>query len=66
MAERARTMLELIRSWMRSLTGQKPPASGVIIHDPASQRPHDLDDPFFDQKVQTRIAEAITNAAQKK
>ena len=51
---------------MRSLTGQKPPASGVIIHDPASQRPHDLDDPFFDQKVQTRIAEAITNAAQKK
>lgn len=52
------------------MLGRKPPAadqaSGVVLHDPAAQRPHDLDDPFFDPKVQARIAEAITNAAQKK
>jgi hypothetical protein len=39
---------------------------GVVFHDPASQRPHDLDDPFFDNKVQERIADAISSAARKK
>ena len=27
--------------------------------NPAAQRAHDLDDPFFDGKVQTRMAEVI-------
>jgi hypothetical protein len=38
----------------------------VMLHDPASKGPHDLDDPFFDQQVQVRIAKAISEAAQKK
>jgi hypothetical protein len=40
--------------------------AGVIFHDPASQKPHDLDDPFFDNKVQERIADVISSAATKK
>ncbi len=53
-------------------TGRKPsPAETpsrpeVVLHDPAAQRPHDLDDPYFDPKVQARIAEVIANATRKK
>jgi len=44
-----------------------PPSSrpGVIVHDPASSKPHDLDDPFFERKVQEQVGQAIANAAQK-
>jgi hypothetical protein len=38
----------------------------VIVHDPAAQAPHDLDDPFFDGRVQSRMADVIANAGQKK
>lgn len=38
----------------------------VIVHDPAAQGPHDLDDPFFDNRVQSRIADVIAHAGQKK
>lgn len=38
----------------------------VIVHDPAGQGPHDLDDPFFDRTVQGRVADVIANAGQKK
>jgi hypothetical protein len=34
-----------------------------LIHDPDSSRPHDLDDPFFDRKVQERVGAAIAKAA---
>jgi hypothetical protein len=34
-----------------------------MIHDPAASRPHDLDDPYFDQKVQSRIGDLIARAA---
>jgi len=40
--------------------------AGVVFHDPGSQKPHNLDDPFFDNKVQERIADVISSAAQKK
>jgi hypothetical protein len=40
--------------------------AGVVFHDPGSQKPHDLDDPFFDKRVQERIADVISSAAQKK
>ena len=39
---------------------------GVIIHDPDSAKPHDLDDPLFDRDVQKRMGAVIANAAQKK
>jgi hypothetical protein len=40
--------------------------AGVVFHDPGSLKPRNLDDPFFDNKVQERIAEVISSAAQKK
>jgi hypothetical protein len=40
--------------------------SEVILHDPASDKPHDLDDPLFDRNVQARIGAAIAKAAGKK
>jgi len=42
------------------------PAPAVIHHDPAAARPHDLDDPFFDPKVQQRVADIIARAAREK
>jgi hypothetical protein len=49
------------------MTGRDPvdePASPkVIVHDPGAERPHDLDDPFFDPKVQSRMAGVITDNA---
>jgi len=40
--------------------------AGVVFHDPESHKPHNLDDPFFDKKVQERIADVISSATQKK
>lgn len=40
---------------------QVPP---VVIHDPEAEKAHDLDDPFFDRTVQTRIADVIAHAGQ--
>lgn len=45
---------------------RSPPSSEVLLHDPAASRPHDLDDPFFDPKVQKRAANIIAAAARKK
>ena len=42
------------------------PAPEVNLHDPAASRPHDLDDPFFDPKVQKRVADIIAAAARGK
>ncbi|MEJ0075012.1 MAG: hypothetical protein WDO17_06130 [Alphaproteobacteria bacterium] len=64
-------------SWRQSLSsvfqklwslivGRRRSRPGVIIHDPDSAKPHDLDDPLFDREVQKRIGAAIANAAQKK
>jgi len=38
----------------------------VVVHDPGSQRPHDLDDPFFDPAVQSRIAGVIADSTKTK
>jgi hypothetical protein len=38
----------------------------LIVHDPDAERPHDLDDPFFDPGVQSRIAGVIASNASKK
>lgn len=57
------------RRWS-AWTGADEPATPqhpqVIVHDPAAQGPHDLDDPFFDGEVQSRIADVIASAGQKK
>jgi hypothetical protein len=62
-----------LTNWLRAiwnvLAGSKAPPSllpGVIVHDPASKDPHDLDDPFFDRDVQARIGKAIAKATEEK
>jgi hypothetical protein len=53
-----------------SVTGRKRagevPLPEVVVHDTAAIRAHNLDDPFFDDKAQSRIADMIADAAQKK
>ena len=70
MASPIHTMPQSVRSLWSVVTGHKhaahkPAKPDVLVHDPAAQRPHDLDDPFFDLKVQARIANVIAQAGQK-
>lgn len=65
------TMLQSIERFWSAATGQKHPdrevaAPDVVLHDPAGQRPHDLDDPFFEEDVQKRFADVIANSVQDK
>jgi hypothetical protein len=53
--------------WSRLTAPSAPeakPLSPVTIHDPEAQKAHDLDDPFFDRNVQSRIADVIAHASQ--
>lgn len=58
-------MANWIRNLWSSVVGKTAyeSTSDVILHDPASQGPRDLDDPFFDQEVQARIGREIARAA---
>ena len=47
-------------------SARQAPLPEVIVHDPGAERPHDLDDPFLDPKVQSRIAGVIADNAAKK
>lgn len=51
------------RIWSKLIA---PSAPEIIVHDPHADEPHDLDDPFFDQKVRERTADIIAKAARKK
>jgi len=69
MAARARLSqsLQMLRSWLTPPSEATPPNSPeVMVHDPAAKRAHDLDDPFFDDKVQARMADVIAGAGHKK
>ena len=71
MAGPIRMMSQVIRLFWIAITGQKhssceTAAPAVVLHDSAAQRPHNLDDPFFDPKVQMRIADVIANGVQNK
>jgi hypothetical protein len=44
---------------------KKDPVLQVVVHDPEASQPHNLDDPFFDAKVQERVGNAISNAMRK-
>ena len=50
----------------RRKQSERAKTPGVILHDPGAQGPHDLDDPFFDPKVQARMADVIAENAAKK
>jgi hypothetical protein len=63
------SLAHAIRDLWFAVTGQhsvRAMAPEVIVHDPGSQRPHDLDDPFFDPEVQSRMAGVIADNAAKK
>lgn len=70
MTSRTRTLSDAVRRYWFKVTGQSDfhhsHASGVFLHDPRAERPHNLDDPFHDPKVQARIGDAISNATLKK
>jgi hypothetical protein len=53
--------------WSRIFGKKEPavPTKGFVLHDPAAQRPHDLDDPYFDAKIQERLGKAIGGAVRK-
>jgi hypothetical protein len=42
----------------------RPPE--VLLGDPATSRPQDLDDPFVDANAQRRVADVIARAAEPK
>ncbi|MFL6305096.1 MAG: hypothetical protein ACJ72H_16315 [Candidatus Sulfotelmatobacter sp.] len=68
MTSRTRTFSRAVRRYWFKLTGQnfhQNHADGVFLHDPGADQPHDLDDPFYDSKVQARIGDAISSATQK-
>ena len=50
--------------WSHILGKETAPSTfpEVVVHDPMAAKPHDLDDPFFDGKVQERIGGAIAKA----
>jgi hypothetical protein len=56
----------IFRKAWSALVRRGPAKPAVVVHDPAASKPHDLDDPFFDRKVQERIGAAIAKAARKK
>jgi hypothetical protein len=67
-----KTLINSARKVWSAVLGRKAASAegstraGVVLHDPGSQKPHNLDDPYFDNKVQERIADVISRAAQKK
>ena len=62
--------MKTIRDLWLAVTGRRaenePVQTEVVVHDPGSLAPHDLDDPFHDAEVQSRMAGVIAeNAARK-
>jgi hypothetical protein len=52
--------------WLAAIGHKAPNAPEVLRFDRAARAPHDLDDPFFDENVQIRIAETIAATGNKK
>jgi hypothetical protein len=61
------TMSQAVRNFWSAASRYKhsAPKPRAVLHDPAAQRAHDLDDPYFDEKVQMRIAKIIACAGHK-
>jgi hypothetical protein len=65
------SVFRIVRRLADRLRGIRPdeapsmPASGFLLHDPASSGPHDLDDPYIDPKAQERVAGVIADSARK-
>lgn len=61
-------MFDWVRDLWAGVAGKQPHRAtpDVIVHDPEAKLPHDLDDPFFDRNVQSRMADVIAHSADKK
>lgn len=61
-------MAGVLRDLWAKLIGPSDPKAAavqpVIVHDPEAEKAHDLDDPFFDRAVQSRVADVIAHASQ--
>jgi len=63
----ANVMSQTVKNLWLAVTGRNEQAAPeVVIHDPAAQLAHNLDDPFIDDKVQTRIADVIAATGNRK
>jgi hypothetical protein len=62
---RRASMSSILERWRPLLHGRWSLPPAVIIHDPGAAKPHDLDDPFFDNRVQELVGTTIANAARK-
>ena len=62
------TFAQIVRRCWFAVTGQskRQASAEVILHDPGAQRPRDLDDPYSDPKVQSRIGSVAKNAAKER
>jgi hypothetical protein len=64
------SIAQTVRGFWFAMTGHhsvhEPASPEVVVHDPGAERPHDLDDPFYDPKVQARLAGVIASHATKK
>ena len=69
MASQAQQKPRPVRRFWSAVTRRSQAAQAlmpkVVRYDPAAQRPHDLDDPFFEETVQIRIADVIAHAGHK-
>jgi hypothetical protein len=59
-------ILSIFQKLWSAVFPTRPSRPDLIVHDPDSSKPHDLDDPFFDRKVQDRVGAAIAKAVQDK
>jgi len=60
----SRIVSRLWATLVARLKPRQPP--DFLLHDPAASRPHDMDDPYFDEAVQRRVAAIIASSARKK
>jgi hypothetical protein len=59
--------VQTVRNLWLAATGHTPQARPEVMRfDGLARAPHDLDDPFFDENVQIRIAETIAATGNKK
>lgn len=55
----------VLNFWHAVSGHSRPTVQKAVLHDPAAQRPHDLDDPYFDENVQMRMADVIAHAVER-
>jgi hypothetical protein len=60
-----RSIASMLWQLWSAVIGTRSSQPDVIVHDPDLAKPHDLDDPFFDEEVRERVGATIADAARK-